>query len=164
MSLGGRRRTQACCSCAQCRAGCGRSMACKAHSLDERPLSFGARSWRDVPAAASSPNQRRVSRAAQARRLSLSREGRRSTQACCLRAPYRAGCSRPTSYKRALPRRAACLFLTRARGATCQLRPPTSSQRRVSRAAQARRRSLSLGKSRSTQACCVRVPWRAGCG
>ena len=52
----------------------------------------------------------------------------------------------------------------RARGATRQLRPPTPSQRRVSRAAHARRRLLSLGRMRSTKACCALVPCCAGCG
>ena len=39
-------------------------------------------------------------------------------------------------------------------GATCQLQPPTPSQRCVSRVAQARLRSLSLGRRRSTRSCC----------
>ena len=50
------------------------------------------------------------------------------------------------------------------RNATCQLRRPTPSQRRVSHAAQACLRSLSLGRGRITQACCVRAPCRAGYG
>ena len=44
------------------------------------------------------------------------------------------------------------------RGATCQLWPSAPSQRRVSRAAQARLRSLSLGRRRGTQAFCARAP------
>ena len=74
------------------------------------------------------------------------------------------GYGQPMAYERALPRREASLLSARACGATCQLRPPTPSQRRDSRAAQARRRSLSLGRRRSTQACCVRAPCRAACG
>ena len=38
------------------------------------------------------------------------------------------------------------------------------NQRRVSRAAQARGRSLSVGRRRTTQACCESTPCRAGCG
>jgi hypothetical protein len=49
-------------------------------------------------------------------------------------------------------------------GATCQLRRPTPSQLRSYRAAHARRRSLSLGRRRSTRACCVRAQYRADCG
>ena len=52
----------------------------------------------------------------------------------------------------------------RGRGATCQLRPPTSSQRRVSRAAQARRCSLSFGRRRSTRAFFTCAQCRDGCG
>jgi hypothetical protein len=51
----------------------------------------------------------------------------------------------------------------RGRVATCQLRPPTSSKRRVARAAQARRCSLSLGRRRSTLACFACARCRAGC-
>jgi hypothetical protein len=43
-------------------------------------------------------------------------------------------------------------LLARVRSAACQLLPPTPSQRRVARAAQARRCSLSFGRRRSTQA------------
>ena len=52
----------------------------------------------------------------------------------------------------------------RARGATCKLLSPTPSQRRVCRAAQARLRSLSLGRRCRTHASCARAPCRAGCG
>jgi len=47
---------------------------------------------------------------------------------------------------------------------TCQLRPQTSSQRRVCRAAQARRRSLSLGWRRSIRACFACARCRDRCG
>ena len=46
----------------------------KGHCVGERPLSFGARPWCDVPASASNANQRRVSCAAPACRQSLSGE------------------------------------------------------------------------------------------
>jgi hypothetical protein len=67
----------------------------------------------------------------------------------------------------ALPKNAATAIYSspsaRGRGATCQLRPPISSQRRVARAAQASRRSLSLGRRRSARACFARARCRAGC-
>ena len=109
------------------------------------------------------PSQRRVARAAQVRRRSLSLGRRRSTRACFARAPCRAGCDRFVSHRKAAPARGLSPS-ARGRGVTCQLRPPTSSQRRVCRAAQARRRSLSLGWRRSTRACCACAPCRAGCG
>ena len=179
-------------------------------------------------------SQRRVARAAQARRRSLSLGRRRSTRACFARARCCTGCDRFMSRRKVLHRRegslfwcaavvrrascglqlqasAACLARRRrvgarclsggdavlklsssARGAlwlwsalilpkgaaparrlspsahdrfaTCQLRPPTSSQRRVARAAQARRRSLSLGRRRSTRACFACAWCRVGYG
>ena len=52
----------------------------------------------------------------------------------------------------------------RARGAMCQLRPPLcTASFRVARAS-ALMRWLSLRRRRSTRACCVRTPCRAGCG
>ena len=57
---------------------------------------------------------------------------RRSTRAYLTRAPCRAGCGRPMRYKSAL-RRPEASFLRRAPlGATCQLRPSTTNQRRAS--------------------------------
>jgi hypothetical protein len=50
------------------------------------------------------------------------------------------------------------------RGVTCQLRSQTSSQHRVCRAAQARRRSLSLGWRRSIRACFACARCRDRCG
>ena len=55
-------------------------------------------------------------------------------------------------------------LLARGRGVTCQLRPQTSSQHRVCRAAKARRRSLSLGWRRSTRACSACARCRDRCG
>ena len=210
----------------------------KGHCQVLRPLSFSARPWCDVLAAASIANQHRVSRAAQARRRSVSLGRRRNTQVCCVRAPCRAGCGRPTAYERALPsleasllrcapvvRRASCRLerqpiprVLRGAGApalgvsgqeaqhqVCCMRAPcragggrpTAYERALPRLeasllrrapvlrlairrlqrqpapnvsrgagapAQARRRSLSLGKRRNTQACCVRAPCRADCG
>ena len=101
----------------------------ESHWLGERPLSFGARPWCDVPAAASNANQRRVSRAAQARWRSLSLGNRRSTKSCCLRASSRAGCGQHMAYGRALLRREASLFWRApvVRRASCRLqRQPAS--------------------------------------
>ena len=108
--------------------------------------------------------QRQASAACHARRVrlrSLSLGRRRSTRACCARAPCRAGCGRLVPTKGTAPARGLSPS-ARARGATCQLRPPTPSQRRVPRAGALR--SLSLGRRRSTRACCARAPCRAGCG
>ena len=55
------------------------------------------------------------------------RGGRLSTQAFYERAQCCAGCGLPIRHARALPRREASLLSARARGATCQLRPPTPS-------------------------------------
>ena len=117
-------------------------------------LSFGAKPWCDVPAAASNASQRRVARAAQARRRSLSLGRRRSTRACCARAPCRAGCGRPCPRKDTAPREASLL----RRAPWCDVPAAASkpSQRRVSRARGALR-SLSLGRRRSTRACCARA-------
>ena len=222
----------ACAARAPCCAGCGRHMPRKG-TAGERPLSFGARPWCDVPAAASNakPAPRVI---ASAPALAVSGEEAQHSSLLA-RAPWRAGCGRLMRLgegqlrrreasllrRAAVVRRASCglqrqasaaclarrrracarclwgggaaLKLAararraalvvvglcsrkgaaparglspsaRGRGATCQLRPPTPSQRRVSRAAQARLRSLSLGRRRSTRACCVRAPCRAGCG
>jgi hypothetical protein len=180
-------------------------------------------------------SQRRVARAAQARRRSLSLGRRRSTRACFARARCCTGCDRFMSRRKILHRREGSLFwcaavvrrascglqlqasaawlarrrrvgarclsggdavlelssrardplwlwsvLTLPKGAatarhlfpsahdrcaTCQLRPPTSSLRRVSRAAQACGRSLSLGTRRGTLACfaCARCGRSVSC-
>ena len=132
------------------------------HCAGERPLSFGARPWCDVPAAASNSKPApRVSRSAGALR-SLSLGGGAALELAS-RARRAALVVVGSMLTKALRRREASL-LRRARGATCQLRPPTPSQRRVSRAAQRALRSLSLGRRRSTRACFARAPCRAGCG
>ena len=127
------------------------------------PLSFGARPWCDVPAAAS--NAKPAPRGLRRRRacarclwgggaaLELAARARRAALVVVGSCP-----SKGTAPARGLSPSA------RGRGATCQLRPPTPSQRRVSRTAQARRCSLSLGRRRSTRACFARAPCRAGCG
>ena len=51
----------------------------------------------------------------------------------------------------------------RAHGATCQLQRPTPSQRRVSRTAQVRQRSLSLERGAALENA-ARAPSYAGCG
>ena len=133
------------------------------HCTGERPLSFGARPWCDVPAAASNAKPApRVSRGAGALR-SLSLGG-----GAALELAARARGAALVVVGLALSNGAATARglspSARDRGATCQLRPPTASQRRVAHAAQARRRSLSLGRRRSTRACFARAPCRAGCG
>ena len=50
LSLGRRRSTKASCARTLCRAGCGRHMPMEEHCVGERPLSFGACPWCDVPA------------------------------------------------------------------------------------------------------------------
>ena len=68
---------------------------------------------------------------------SLSLGRRRSTRACCPRAPCRAGCSRRRRQAEGSALARGLFPSACARGATCELQPPTPSQRRVSRAAQA---------------------------
>jgi len=97
-------------------------------------------------------SQRRVALAVQARRCSLSLGRRRSTRACFACAWCRDGYGRSVPCQRTLRRRDSPP-LRHGRGATYQLRPPASCQRRVAHAAQARGRSLSLGTRRSTLAC-----------
>ena len=156
LAVSGRRRsTRACCARAPCRAGCGRLCPIKGHCAGERPLSFGARPWCDVPAAASNAKPApRVTRSA-ARRRSLSLGGGAALElaARARRAALVVVGSCPM--KGTAPARGLSPS-ARARGATCQLRPPTPSQRRVSRGAGALR-SLSLGRRRSTRACCARA-------
>ena len=128
---------------------------------DERPFYFGARSWCDVPTEAS--NAKPAPRATRRRRagarclwgggaaLELAARARRTALVVVgLVSKKGAASARGLS-----PSTCGC-------GATCQLRP----QRQASaacRTAQARRRSLSLGRRRSTQACCARAPCCAGC-
>ena len=93
----------------------------------------------------------------------LSLGSRRSTRACCTRAPCRASCGRCIPYSRALHRREAFLLQRAAlvRRASCGL--PHTTDFRVA-LARAPLRWLSLGSRRRTRACCTCVPCRAGCG
>ena len=91
------------------------------------------------------------------RRRSLLLERRRSTRACCARAPCRAGCGQLDSYTRTLPRQEASLVRL---AAVARPASPASN----TKPAAARERSLFLGRRRSTRACCARSPRRAGCG
>ena len=124
----------------------------KGHRFGETPLYFGTRPWCDVPAAASNANQRRVSLALQAvgegeaqhSSLLLAR-----ALPCWLWSAY--GVRKVTASARGLS------LSARARGATCQLPPPTPT----SAACLARRRragSRCLGRKRSTRACFARTP------
>ena len=107
LSLGRRRSTRVCFVTAPCRAGCGRFM----HY--ERPLHRREASLlrcADVVRRASrghpEPAGICVGRAGLPLR-SLSLRERRSTKACCARAPCHAGCGRSTQHETALHRREA---------------------------------------------------------
>ena len=156
LSLGRRRSTRACCARAPCRAGCGRLYAYEGHCAGERPLSFGARPWCDVPAAASNakpaPLVARRTRAGArclwggGAALELAARARRAALVVVGSSPTKERCT-----ARGLSPSA------RGRGATCQLRPPTPSQRRVARAAQARcARCLWGGDAALELAACAR--------
>ena len=126
-------------------------------------LSFGARPWYNVPAAAS--NAKPAPRVTQRRRaaarclweggaaLKLSERARRAALVVIKRCPITGALLRrqtsPLGHTTVV-RRAGC-GLERQASATCH-------------AAQARRRSLSLERRHSTQASCARVPCYAGCG
>jgi len=113
--------------------------------VDETPLPLSARPRCDVPAAVSDAKPApRVSRGARSR-YSLSLGRRRSTRPCCARAPCCAGLGLPTPYQRALRRREASPFrrATVVRHASCDLQRQASA---ACHAAQARQRSLSLGR------------------
>ena len=103
------------------------------------------------------PSQRRVSRGV----LSLVR--RRSTRARHLHAPCRAGCGRHATCRKALHRREVSLLRCApvVRRASCGFQHQASA---AFHSAQARLRSLSLGRRRSTQAFCARAPCRVRCG
>ena len=98
--------------------------------------------------------------------FSLSLARRRSTRACCARAPRCAGCGRPVPYRRVLHRQEAsllgaqlwCGVLTAASNAKPAAASAASAQ------APALAISLSLRRRRSTRACCARAPRYAGCG
>ena len=105
------------------------------------------------------PSQRRVARAAKARRRSLSLGRRRSTRACFACAWYRDGYGRSVPCQKTLRRRDSPP-LRRGRGETNQLQPPASCQRRVTRATLARRHFLCLGRRHSTRPCCARAVLR----
>ena len=119
----------------------------------ERPLSFSARLWCDVPVEAfNAKPPPLVSRSAGAPALAVSGEEAQGSSLLCSRAlprwirSARERADDTTALAKGLSPSA------RAREATCHLRPPTPSQRRVSRAAHARGHSLSLGRRRSTRA------------
>ena len=86
----------------------------KRRCAGERSLSFGARSWCDVPAADSNVKPAaacRARRMVQAFLRSVSLGRRRSTRASSVHAPCRAGCGRVMLFhRRTLRRRVASLF------------------------------------------------------
>ena len=124
----------------------------KGHFAGKSPLSFVARLWFDAPAAASNAKPAPID--ARVRRVlhSLSLRRRRTSRTCCAVGVCCAGHGWLALVQRALCCLRGLSPSTRARDATCQLWPPTPSQRRGSHAAQAHRRSLSLGRRRSTRA------------
>ena len=131
LSLGRRRSTQASCCARAVPRWLWSASAPKQSTAPARGLSPPARA---VVRRASCGLQRQASAACSrgaARLRSLSLGRRRSTRACCARAPCRAGCGRSMPTKGTAPARGLSPS-ARARGATCQLRPPTPSQRRVS--------------------------------
>ena len=151
-----KRSTKACCLRAPCRALCDRPMAYKRHCLGERLLSVGTRPWRDVPAEASNANQRRVSRAAQARRRPCLWEGgaalrlaaRARSAALVVVGPWRA---------KRIPSTRGLSPSERARGATCQLRPPApTSAACLARRRRAGFRCLEKGGAALRLAACAR--------
>jgi hypothetical protein len=126
----------------------------------ERPLSLGARSWCDVLAAASNfKTAPRGSCGAGASVLAIS--GMETQHSSLLRVRVM---SRWLWSVRTLPKDAATARLfspsAHGRGVAYQLQPPASCQRRVARAALARRHSLCLGWRRSTRPCCARAVLR----
>ena len=106
----------------------------KEHCAGEKPLSSGARPWCDVPAATSigrpAPRATRSARACARYLLGGGASLEHAARACrvALVVVNRAN-EKSTSPARGLRPSA------RARGATCQLRPPTADQRRVPHAA-----------------------------
>jgi len=143
LSLGKRRSTRVC-YCARAVPRWSRSpMPLEEHCVGERPLLFRARSWYDVQAAVSNTKQALVSRDAGT--------------------PALAGCGLSMATVKAPLWRAVSL-LQRAPMvicASCGLQRQAST---VCHKAQARLRSLSLERRRSSQSCCARAPCRAGCG
>ena len=132
------------------------SYAKQEHCPDKRPVSF----WRVAVVRRPSCGhpESAVVRVAHAsaplRSLSLGR--RRSTQACCARAPCRAGCGRSAHYVRGLHRQETSLLRCVAvvRRTSCGLPEPAGFC--VARASAALR-MLSLETRRSTRACCARA-------
>ena len=133
------------------------------HCTGERSRSFGARPWCDVPVVATQNQPAFAWHRAGAPLRSLSLGRRRVTQACCARAPCRAGCCRFMHKARALHRRKASLL----RRAAVVRRASGGPQNRPAFAWHARARHCArcfLGEGAGTRACCPRAPCRAGCG
>ena len=161
LPLGRRRSTRACCARALCCAARGQLMYCeRALIRREASLLWRAAVMRHASCSLQELTGFRAARAtAPLRSLHLGR--RRSTRACCARAPCRASSGRIAHRERALHRREAILFRRTAavRRASCGLRESTGF--RVARAT-APLRSLPLGRGRSTRGSCARAPCRTG--
>ena len=154
--LGGRRSTRAFRARATCRAGYGRSVHYR-KALHRRD--HGATCQLRPPQCVA--GFRVACAGAPLRSLSL---GRRSTRACCARAPRRAGCGRSVKLIRPLHQREASLLRceTVVRYASCGLLLFCAAGFRMVRAGTPLR-SMSLGRTRSTRACLARATCRAGC-
>ena len=162
LSLGRRRSTRACCARAPCRAGCGRPMPRKG-TASARGLSPSARG-RGATCQLRPPTPSRLSRVhARARHCARCLSGGGAARELAARARRAALVVVGLCLERRLHRREASLLRRAAvvRRASCGLQEPAGF--RVAYAS-APLRSLSLGRRRSTRACCARAPCRAGCG
>ena len=135
---GGRRSTRDCSACAPCRAGCDRPIR-KRRAQRRRDACLPRRAL--VVRRASCGLQRQASapvlRAAAAGAPALAVSGwKRSTRACCARAPCRAGWDRPMRVRRAMHQRKTCPL----RRAPVVRRVSCGFQRQASAACLARRR------------------------
>ena len=133
----------------------------KCHCTDVRPLSFGARMWRDVRAAAFNAHSAFAWHARKPTALAVSPEVEKYAS-LLLRAPCRAGSDQSTRHERALHRQEASFLRckTVVRRASCGLQH-TAGVRVTD--AQAPLRWLSLGRWRNRRACRAGQPCRAGC-
>ena len=160
LSLGRWRRTRACCLCAVPHWLVVSLCYMQGHCTGERPLSFGAQPWCDVPAEASSAQPTFAWHACKCVTvMDVSREEAPHPIFLRARAGPRLLWLDYAICKTTTPTRG--LFTSvRGLGATCQLRPPSHS--RLSRGMRARQ--IPLGRKRSTEACCASARCRAGYG
>ena len=134
LPLGRRRSTRACFARELCHADCG---VLRPYTKAPRRREVSVL-WRTIVVRHASCSLQHQASAAyhttQGCRRSLSLERRRSTRACCARAPYALVAFFPSrAIRKANAPARGLLLRAKHRGATSQLRPPTPSQRRVSR-------------------------------